>query len=80
VGVFDARLLSAVLCRGSHDVLSNSLFRSAYELLYTPVPDADKRAAKQVVDVAFDKLGALLGGAVTLAAVQLAPGPRRCCS
>src|SRR5262245_27629046 len=36
VGLVDLRLWSAALCRGGHDVLSSSLFRSGYELLYTP--------------------------------------------
>ena len=76
-GLLDPRLWSAALGRGCHDVLSNSLFRSGYELLYTPLPDAEKRATKQLVDVGFDKLGALLGGAATLAAVRLLDTPER---
>jgi AAA family ATP:ADP antiporter len=75
--ILDVRLWSAVLCRGSHDVLSNSLFRSGYELLYTPLPEREKRATKQVVDVAFDKLGAIAGGAATFAAVRLVDDPER---
>jgi hypothetical protein len=76
-GVIDPRLWSAILCRGSHDVLTNSVFRSGYELLYTPLPEAEKRAAKPVVDVALDKLGAMLGGAGALAAVSLLDAPDR---
>jgi len=77
VGLVDLRLWSAVLGRGSHDVLSNSLFRSAYELLYTALPDREKRTTKQLVDVGFEKLGALLGGAATLAAVRSFDAPER---
>jgi len=76
-GVVDPRLWSAALSRASHDVLSNSLYRSGYELLYTPLPEAEKRAAKPVVDVACDRLGGLLGGAVVLAAVNVVPAPAR---
>jgi hypothetical protein len=76
-GVLDPRLWSAVVCRASHDILSNSVFRAGYELLYTPLPEHEKRGAKQVVDVACDKLGALLGGAISLAAVSLLPSPGR---
>jgi len=76
-GVVDPRLWSAVLGRGGHDVLTNSLFRSGYELLYTPLPEREKRAAKQVVDVGFDKLGALLGGAAVFGAVSVAAAPER---
>jgi hypothetical protein len=77
LGLVDLRLLTAALARAGQDVLSNSLFRSAYELLFTPVPETQKRATKQVVDVAFDKVGALLGGAVTLLAVRLLDSPER---
>jgi hypothetical protein len=76
-GSLDPRLWSAVLGRGSHDVLTNSLFRAGYELLYTPLPEVEKRGAKQVVDVALDKLGGLLGGAATFAAVRLFEAPDR---
>lgn len=76
-GVVDPRLWAAALGRGSHDALSNSVFRSGYELLYTPVAEGDKRATKQVVDVVFDKVGALVGGAVTLVAVRLMDQPER---
>jgi AAA family ATP:ADP antiporter len=75
VGLVDPRLWAAALGRGSHDVLSNSLFRSGYELLYTPVAGVQKRSTKQLVDVAFDKMGALLGGAASLAAVRLLVRP-----
>ncbi len=45
-------------------VLRGSLFRSAYELVYTPVPTAEKRAAKTLIDVAFDRAGDALGGGI----------------
>lgn len=64
-------LASAVLARGSEAVLRNSLFRTGYELLYTPLPEAEKRATKAIIDVGFDKLGTILGSAITLAAASL---------
>jgi len=67
----DPRLWSAALCRGGHEVLSNSLFRSGYELMYTPLPDYQKRATKQLIDVVFDKLGSLAGAAAAFAAVAM---------
>jgi AAA family ATP:ADP antiporter len=76
-GLLDPRLWSAALCRGAHEVLSNSLFRSGYELLYTPLPDHQKRATKQLVDVAFDKLGTLAGAAMAFAAVRAMSAPDR---
>ena len=73
LGAFDPRLRSGVLAYGSQEMLSNSLFRSGYELLYTPLPEGEKRPTKAVVDVGFDKLGALLGGATVLVVVAAAP-------
>ena len=68
-GAADPRLLTALLARGAHGVLHNSLFRSGYELLFTPLPERRKRPTKAIVDVGFDKLGALAGASIALAAV-----------
>lgn len=73
LGIIDPRMWVAVLARAGQDINSNSLFRSAYELLFTPLPEAEKRPTKAVVDVAFDKLGSLAGGALALLAVAVAP-------
>jgi hypothetical protein len=54
-------------------VNSASLFRSAYEALFTPVPQSLKRATKTVIDVSFDRAGQLLGGGLTLALHALWP-------
>jgi len=77
LGFLDPRLWTGVISRGAHAILSNSLFRSGYELLYTPVPDGEKRPTKSVIDVGFDKLGALVGSTIALLAVALAPTPVR---
>ena len=58
-------LPSVVVARGTENIGRASLFRSAYELLYTPVSAADKRAAKPIIDVAFDRTGDLAGAAIT---------------
>jgi len=68
------RFSTATFARGAHECLGNSLFRSGYELLYTPLPEAEKRRVKALIDVAVDKAGALVGSAVVLAAVSLVPG------
>ncbi len=73
VGSIWPRFETATLARGSHESLTNSLFRSAYELLYTPVPEAEKRRVKTVVDVSVDKAGALVGSAVVAVVLALAP-------
>jgi hypothetical protein len=72
-GVVDPRLWASLLTRGGHDVTTTSLFRSGYELLFTPLPEGEKRPTKAVIDVAVDKLGNLVGGAIVLGVVALAP-------
>jgi hypothetical protein len=62
-------LPSLLLVRSTQAVLSSSLFRSGYELLFTPIPPRRKRPTKTLVDVGFDKLGSVLGSLVTLAVV-----------
>ncbi len=59
-------LASVLVARGGNGILRDSLFRSGYELLYTPLPPARKRATKAVIDVGADKLGAVLGAGVVL--------------
>lgn len=55
------------LLRGAETVLQNSVFRSAYELLYTPIEPRQKRSAKPIIDVAIDRFGEILAaGAVAL--------------
>ena len=65
---------TATFARGAHESLTNSLFRSGYELLYTPVPEAEKRRVKALVDVAVDKAGTLVGSGVAQLAIALVPG------
>ena len=63
LGVFFAPgLASSAMARAAEAVLRSSLFRSGYELFYTPVPVRDKRATKSLIDVGFKRLGAALGG------------------
>lgn len=69
LGVADPRLWAAVVTRGAHGVLQNSLFRSGYELLFTPVAERRKRPTKTIVDVGFDRLGTVAGGLLTLGIV-----------
>src|SRR5262249_3238287 len=73
LGFVDPRLWAALVARAGHDVTTASLFRSGYELLFTPLPEAEKRATKSITDVSVDKLGTLLGGALVLASAAAAP-------
>jgi hypothetical protein len=66
-------LESAMVARGGETVFRNSLFRSAYEVFYTPVPVGEKRAAKSIIDVGFDRLGDAVGGTAIRFILLLAP-------
>jgi hypothetical protein len=44
--------------------LRGSFYRAGYELLYTPIPAAEKRAAKTLIDVACDRAGDALGSGI----------------
>jgi AAA family ATP:ADP antiporter len=67
------RAAAVVLLRLSEVVLRNSLFRSGYELLYTPVALERKRPTKAIVDVACDRLGTVAGSAVVALVLLSAP-------
>ena len=61
----------SMFARGSEAVLRSSLFRSGYELLYTPVPQEEKRAAKPIIDVVVERVGDLGGGLLIQLALLL---------
>ncbi|MFW2388377.1 MAG: Npt1/Npt2 family nucleotide transporter, partial [Polyangiales bacterium] len=65
-------LWTTVLSRGSQTVMSSSLFRSGYELLYTPVPPMKKRATKAIIDIACNRIGYAIGSVLVMAVVALA--------
>ncbi len=65
-GVFGG-LPAAVLFSGTDLVLGSSLYRSGYELLYTPLAPAKKRRLKLLFDVGVARLGDALGGLLLLA-------------
>lgn len=65
---------SAIVARGAESVFRGSLFRSGYEVFYTPIPTSEKRAAKSLIDVGFDRIGdAVGGGAVRLILLLAVP-------
>jgi AAA family ATP:ADP antiporter len=55
-------LAGALLARTGESVFRGSLFRTGYEIFYTPIAAEDKRAAKSIIDVGFDRLGDAVGG------------------
>src|SRR5262249_52872043 len=60
--------------RGFDVALRASLYRAGYELFYTPLPEATKRSAKSLVDVAADCLGK--GAAAATILLFARAGPR----
>ncbi len=73
VGLAVARTWAFTLLRGAQMVAANSLFRSSFELLYTPLPPLTKRPTKAIIDVAADRLGDVLGSGILLVLIALAP-------
>jgi hypothetical protein len=55
-------LPGALFARTGESVFRGSLFRVGYEIFYTPIPTEEKRAAKSIIDVGFDRLGDAVGG------------------
>jgi AAA family ATP:ADP antiporter len=62
-----------VLPRGLDVAVRNSLFRTGYELLYTPLAEATKRSAKSIVDVAGDGIGKGVGAGLIVLLASLVP-------
>jgi hypothetical protein len=62
-----------LVARAGEVIFRGSLFRTGYELFFTPIPAAEKRAAKSIIDVAFDRLGDALGGGLVRIVILCAP-------
>lgn len=60
--VFLPGVATAVIARATEMFLRNSIYRSGYELLYTPVSKTEKRSGKMLVDVGVDRLADAVGG------------------
>jgi ATP:ADP antiporter, AAA family len=64
-------LASIMVARGAEVVLRNSVFRAAYELLFTPMAPREKRATKLLIDVGAARIGDIAGAAIVLATLAL---------
>ncbi|HEX2250247.1 MAG TPA: HEAT repeat domain-containing protein [Gemmatimonadales bacterium] len=64
-------LVSIILARGMEVVFRSSLFRAAYELLFTPVAPLEKRASKLLLDVGAARVGDVIGGSLVLGVLAL---------
>jgi hypothetical protein len=60
--IFMSGIEGALVARAGESVFRGSLFRTGYELFFTPIPPGEKRAAKSIIDVGFDRLGDAIGG------------------
>ena len=54
-------------------MIESSLYRSGYELLFTPLAPAAKRATKALLDVAITRLGTIAGSGAVVAILALWP-------
>src|SRR6185503_11341464 len=72
-GLLAPGLQGIMAARGGESVFRGSLFRAGYELFYTPILPAEKRAAKSIIDVGFDRLGDAAGGGLVRALLFVTP-------
>ncbi len=72
-GLFAPGFGSLLVARGGESVLRSSLFRAGYELFYTPIAPDEKRAAKSLIDVVFDRLGDAAGGLLVRLSIVVLP-------
>ena len=61
--IFAPGLLALTIGRAIELLLRGSLYRSGYELFYTPMPQAEKRSVKSIIDIGAERLGDGLAGA-----------------
>jgi len=73
LGTVVTHLWTIIMMRGSHAVFATSFFRSAFELLYTPLPRHKKRPTKTIIDVASDRVGDLIGSGLILFLLFILP-------
>jgi hypothetical protein len=66
-------LPAITLTRAGESTMRGSLFRAGYEILYTPVAATERRAAKSIIDVGFDRIGDAIGGGAVRFILLLAP-------
>lgn len=71
--LLDPGFAGVTAARGGESVFRGSLYRSAYELFYTPIGLEEKRSAKSLIDVGIDRMGDALGGGMVQMVLVLAP-------
>jgi hypothetical protein len=63
VSLFAPGVAAIFINRGLEVLLRGSLFRSGYELFFTPMPATERRSVKTVIDIGADRLGEGLAAA-----------------
>ncbi len=71
---FLRNLMTITVMRGAANMLTNAFFGPGYELLFTPISPADKRASKILIDVGANRMGNMLGGLMIMGLLFI-PGP-----
>jgi ATP:ADP antiporter, AAA family len=61
--IFAPGMIALTIGRAIELLLRGSLYRAGYELFYTPMPKAEKRSVKSIVDIGAERLGDGLAGA-----------------
>jgi hypothetical protein len=64
-------LTSGILARAVESILSNSVYRGSYEVLFTPVPQRDKRAVKPLTDVGAARIADLIAAGIAQAVMAV---------
>jgi ATP/ADP translocase len=72
VGLAVPGLWSTAILRGGEATQRNSLFRAAYEMLYTPLSEEKRRSTKTLIDVGFDRLGTVVAAGIATAVLAAA--------
>lgn len=71
VGLAVPGLWSTAILRGGEASQRNSLFRAAYEMLYTPLSEETRRSTKTLIDVGFDRIGTVLAAGIAVVALAV---------
>ncbi len=71
VGLILPGPVSAAFTRTLEAVLTDTLYRAGYEVLFSPVPTREKRATKAIVDVGVERVGDALGAGIIQAVLLL---------
>jgi hypothetical protein len=64
-----------LIARSAEAITRSSIYRAAYELIYAPLPERDKRPTKVVLDVGAERAGDLIGAQIITAIVFLVAAP-----